>query len=140
MDPKFLRARGILIHAYVQTGRFAEAMHEVDEWASEPYAMWGWCWRAYVYGLWGRTAEAEHALTKFEQMLSSYPNDPRPGLLSPYIGTGRKDQAITLLQQLYSEHSPVVATVKTDPMFDPLRGELRFQQLLARFVSNERAN
>lgn len=141
MDPSFLRARGILIHAYVQTGRFAEAMHEVDQWTNEPYAMWAWGWRVYVYGCWGHTAEAEQTLAKFEQLLSQlHPNDPEPGLLVPYIATGRKDQAISLLQRLYAEHSPIIATLKTDPTYDPLRGDPRFQQLLARLTNGERSN
>ncbi len=139
MDTSFLRARGILIHAYVQTGKFPEAMHEVEQWASEPYGIWAWDWKAYVYGRWGRTAEAEHALARFEQMLSHYPNDAKPGLLAAYIGTGRKEQAMRLLQQLYLEHSPVVATLKTDPMYDPLRDDPRFQQLLVRVMNGERA-
>ncbi|HTU40767.1 MAG TPA: winged helix-turn-helix domain-containing protein [Candidatus Aquilonibacter sp.] len=140
MDPNFLRARGILIHSYVQTGRFPEALHEVEQWTNEPYAIWEWGWKAYVYGRWGRTAEAERALAKFEQLLSHYPNDPKGGLLLAYLGTGRRDQSIRLLQQLYLEHSPVVATLKTDPMYDPVRGDPRFQQLVARVVNGARSN
>jgi TolB-like protein/DNA-binding winged helix-turn-helix (wHTH) protein len=139
MDTAFLRARGILIHSYVQTGRFADAMHEVDQWTNDPYAMWAWGWRAYVYGAWGRKADAERALAKFEQFLSArHQNDPEPGLLLPYITTGRKDQAMLLLQQLYLEHAPIIATLKTDPAFDPLRSDPRFQQLLARVMNGER--
>ena len=138
MDPSFLRARGILIHSYVQTGRFPEAVREVDQWTSASYAMWAWGWRAYVYGRWGHTTEAESALATFEQLLSQLPNDPRPGLLLPYIGTGRKDQAMSLLQQLYVEHSPVVATLRTDPLYDPLRNDPRFQHLLDRIMNGPR--
>jgi TolB-like protein/DNA-binding winged helix-turn-helix (wHTH) protein/Tfp pilus assembly protein PilF len=140
MDPNFLRARGILIHSYVQTGKFPEALHQVDQWVGEPEATWAWGWRAYVYGRWGRTADAEQALAKFQQLLSRYPNDPEPGLLMPYIATGRKDQAISLLQKLYATHSPIIATLKTDPTFDPIRDDPRFQQLLAQLNNGMRSN
>ena len=136
MDPNFLRARGILTHAYVESGKFAEAIRETDHWTVEPDATWAWAWKAYIYGRWGRTAEAEHALAKFEQLHGQYPNDPKPALLLAYIGMGRKDQAVSLLQQFYVEHSPVVARIKTDPQYDPLRGDPRFQQLLARIIEH----
>jgi TolB-like protein/DNA-binding winged helix-turn-helix (wHTH) protein len=139
MDPTFPRARGILILSYVQTGKFAEAMHAVDQWTPEPDGVWAWGWKAYVYGRWGHIADAEHALAKFEQMLSHYPNDPKAGLSFAYIGTGRNEQAIMLLQQLYSEHSPLIPRLKADPIYDPLRSNPRFQQLLAR-INGEHAN
>ena len=140
MDPTFLRARGILILSYVQTGKLAEAMHEVDQWTPEPDGVWAWGWKTYVYGRWGRTADAEHALAKFEQMLTHYPNDPKAGLSFAYIGTGRNEQAISLLEQLYSEHSPLIPRIKADPIYDPLRSNPRFQQLLARATSGARSN
>ena len=140
MDPNFIRARGILIHAYVQTGKFPEALHEVEQWKGEPEATWAWGWKAYVYGLWGRTADAEHALAKFEQLLSRYSNNAEPRLLVPYMATGRKDQAMSLLQRLYAAHSPIMATLKTDPTYDSLRGDPRFQQILSRLTHGEGGN
>jgi len=49
-----------------------------------------------------------------------------------YLGVGKKDQALNLLQKAYSEHSNVVAFLKVDPMYDPLRDDPRFQDLLRR--------
>jgi TolB-like protein/DNA-binding winged helix-turn-helix (wHTH) protein/Tfp pilus assembly protein PilF len=135
MDANFHRARGILIRSYVQAGKFPEALHETEYWTSERNLAGAWGWRAYVYGEWGRRAEAEHALAIFQKSFSNYPYDPRPTLLLAYIATGRKDEAIVLLQTIYAEHSPVVPTLKTDPVYDPLRGDARFQQLLARLLS-----
>ena len=140
MDRNFRRASGILIHSYVQTGRFDQALREVESWTDDPAQPWAWGWRAYVYGLWGRTAEAEHSLAKFEQLLTQYPNGRKAGLVLAYIGIGRKKEAISLLEQLYIEHSPQLAKLKTDPMYDPLRGDPRFQALLVRLANGARPN
>lgn len=140
MDRKFLRASGILIHSYVETGKFPEALREVEQWTGKPVATWAWDWKAYIYGRWGHTPEAEQALATFERLLPGERNDANPGLILAYIGTARKEQAIALLQQLYLERSPIIATLKTDPMYDPLRGDPRFQELLARVTAGRDVN
>jgi hypothetical protein len=43
---------------------------------------------------------------------------------------GRNDEALVLLQQACANHSPWLTSVKVDPLFDPLRGDPRFQQIL----------
>jgi len=132
MDASFHRARGLLIRSYVQSGKFEEAIHEVDAWTN---ATWTLPWKVFVYGRWGRTAQAEQTLAKFERLLPQYVGDPDLLLLVARLGMDRKDQAITLLEKLYAEHSPVIVTLKTDPIFDPLRTDPRFQQLLSRVGS-----
>ena len=47
------------------------------------------------------------------------------------IGAGKKEEAIILLQKTYDEHGNVVQ-LKVDPVFDPLRSDPRFQDLLRR--------
>ena len=45
---------------------------------------------------------------------------------------GQKEEAMALLQKLYAERSPIITTLKTEPTFDFLRGDARFQELLRR--------
>ncbi|SPE24710.1 hypothetical protein SBA7_1070002 [Candidatus Sulfotelmatobacter sp. SbA7] len=40
-----------------------------------------------------------------------------------------KDEAFGWLEKAYSEHSNAVTTLKVDPICDPLRSDLRFQNL-----------
>jgi TolB-like protein/DNA-binding winged helix-turn-helix (wHTH) protein len=82
MDANFHRARGILIRSYVQSGKFEEAIHEVDAWTNET---WTLPWRVFVYGRWGRTAQAEQSLAKFEHLLPQYLGDPDPCFSSPML-------------------------------------------------------
>ena len=137
MDPNFERARAILVLAYVQSGRFAEALSEIERWTRPNISTWAWAYRAYVYGRQGRTVEAQHALGKFEQLIPQFAADPTQVTSFAYIGTGQKDQAIAALQKGYSQHSQIMATLKVDPIYDPLRSDPRFQQILTQvFKSN----
>jgi len=132
IDPSFDRARGIMIYAYAQQGRFAEALREIEQPHLPPDDPWAWGMRAYIYGRSGRTAEAQHALAKFEQLMRRWPSAVTQALLLTYLATDRKDQAIALLQKASSEHSNAVVGLKVDPNFDPLRSDPRFQELLRR--------
>lgn len=51
-------------------------------------------------------------------------------LLVAYLGTGQKERVIELLQRAYSEHSNAVVQIKVDPMYDPIRSDPRFEDLL----------
>jgi hypothetical protein len=47
-----------------------------------------------------------------------------------FIGTGETDEALDWLAEACRQHSNVAITLKVDPLFDPLRGEPRFIDLL----------
>lgn len=49
-----------------------------------------------------------------------------------YMELGDKDHALEWLEKAYQEHSPIMHALKISPMFDPLRGDPRFQELQAR--------
>jgi len=49
-----------------------------------------------------------------------------------YIGAGNKEAALLTLEDAYRQHSNTLAALKVDPIYDPLRGDARFQELLRR--------
>jgi hypothetical protein len=51
-------------------------------------------------------------------------------LLVAYSGTGQKERVLELLRRAYSEHSNVVMQIKVDPIYDPMRSDPRFEDLL----------
>jgi hypothetical protein len=53
-------------------------------------------------------------------------------LLIAYSGTGQKERVIELLQRASAEHSNAVVQIKVDPMYDPVRNDPRFKDLLRR--------
>ena len=51
-------------------------------------------------------------------------------LLVAYSGTGQKDRVFELLEKAYSEHTNLVMQIKVDPMYDPMRSDPRFGDVL----------
>ncbi len=49
-----------------------------------------------------------------------------------YVALGDKDQAFFWLGKAYQQHSGIMAWLKTDPRFDSLRSDSRFDSLLKR--------
>jgi hypothetical protein len=90
-----------------------------------------WAWEAAVYGRSGHLEEARRAVAKLEQVPDSLP-DRIATLLVAYCGTGQKERIIELLQKAYSEHSNAVLKIKVQPMYDPVRSDPRFEDLVRR--------
>jgi len=52
-----------------------------------------------------------------------------------YTGLGEKDRAIEQLNKAYEQRAGWVIMLKVEPLFDPLRSDPRFAQLLQRLDS-----
>ena len=131
LDPNYDRARYSMIPSFLQLGRYSEALEVIDLWAAREEEPWTWAWKAAVYGRSGRAKEADRALAKLEQISSSRAERTEM-LLIAYSGTSQKERVIGLLQRAYSEHSNAVVQIKVDPMYDPIRSDPRFEDLLRR--------
>jgi TolB-like protein/Tfp pilus assembly protein PilF len=131
LDPNFRHARGLMIPSYSQLGKYNEALNEINRWAAGEQSPWVWASRAAVYSRLGRAEEARREVAKIERLPASRA-DRTPTLLIAYAGTGQKERAIELLQRAYSEHSNAVVQIKVDPMYDSIRDDPRFKDLLRR--------
>jgi TolB-like protein/DNA-binding winged helix-turn-helix (wHTH) protein/Tfp pilus assembly protein PilF len=132
LDPSFPRAAGLIVWAYEQKGMFAEALADLEKWRPLYRSSAGiWSDLAYIYGRTGQQAQARLALAKLEQINQSQHLDPYP-ILRAHVGMGNKDQAFVYLEKAYSEHASAPIGLKVDPMYDPLRSDPRFQELLRR--------
>ena len=89
-----------------------------------------WSMLAAAYGRAGQQPEAQRALDKLLEMNRRQQIDPS-ALIWAYIGMGNKDQAFIWLEKAYSQHANLT-TLKVDPIYDPLRSDPRFQDLLRR--------
>ena len=75
--------------------------------------------------------EAQNILTRLERMKEVRWIQPRSfGRI--HLALGDKDQAIEYLAKSVDEREPFSLFMKHDPEFDPLRGDPRFEELLAR--------
>ncbi len=84
-----------------------------------------------VYGLAGKKARALKVLDQLNKQSKRKYVAPYDIALV-YIGLGDKDQAFAWLEKAYQAHSNDMSNLKQDPMFDPLRSDARFQDLLRR--------
>jgi len=131
MEPNFPRANSIA-YAYVQEGRFAEALAQLDSWhPAGNNAFWRWNMQAYVYACASQPVPAGRALVNLQQLNHRRPIDPL-AFVAPYIGLGDNDQAFAWLDKSVAAHSPGLAALKVDPIYDPLRSDPRFQPVLRR--------
>ncbi|HWC65740.1 MAG TPA: tetratricopeptide repeat protein, partial [Thermoanaerobaculia bacterium] len=129
MDPGFSLAHFDLSLSLSEIGRHAEAIAEMEKASSRGSDYLAGL--GYVYGRAGMRPEALRALAKLEALArSSYV--PPYHFAWIYTGLGDRDRAIAELEQVYREHTQHVVDFKTVPMFDPLRSDPRFEDLVRR--------
>jgi TolB-like protein/DNA-binding winged helix-turn-helix (wHTH) protein len=131
LDPNFPRS-GLIRQAYTQKGMFAEVQVELEQarktHGDEPAI----CSElAYIYGRTGQHAQARQELARLEHWNLRQSLDPAVFVVA-YVGMGNNDQALAWLEKAYTQHSNSMTTLKVDPLYDPLRGDPRFQNLLTR--------
>jgi TolB-like protein/DNA-binding winged helix-turn-helix (wHTH) protein/Flp pilus assembly protein TadD len=57
---------------------------------------------------------------------------PAGAFVNAYLGLGDNDEAFAWFERAYEEQSNILIYIKVSPLFDPLRGDLRFQDLVRR--------
>ena len=133
MEPNFSRAY-LVVDAYVEKGRFTDALAEVETWrrADNAPAPWPWASEVCIYSRSGQPVKARQALVKLELWNGQSRLELAPVFATAYTCLNNKDEALARLQQAYVEHSSALSALKVDPTFDPLRSDPRFQELLRR--------
>jgi len=129
MDPGYTRA--LMIFApYVQKGMFAEAEADIEKRVPDT-DRWRLSNLAYTHGRAGQPEKAGQELAKLLDLNRRQAMDPMV-IVPAYVGMGKNDQAILWLEKAYVQHCNGLTGLKVDPMYDPLRGDPRFQDLLGR--------
>lgn len=129
MDPSFVPVSGCLVFADVRKGQFSDALYTVTRYIVPNSFEEASVDETVVYGEWGRLAQARRAFAKLEHCAHCHKVFPED-LLRAYVALGRTDDAISALEKMYAQHSPVISILKTEPGLNPLRGNPRFQELL----------
>jgi TolB-like protein/DNA-binding winged helix-turn-helix (wHTH) protein/Tfp pilus assembly protein PilF len=131
MDPRFPRNM-FVVYPYLQERMYAQAMSDVQEQRRMfGDSDWVLSLRAYVDADAGRLEDARRELEDLQDLSRRQSIDPQ-AFVFPYIGLGNKQKALDSLQEAYSWHSNIITSLKVDPVFDPLRDDPRFQDLLRR--------
>jgi eukaryotic-like serine/threonine-protein kinase len=118
--------------AYVYSGaydkgaeiiRSSQAVDGVDPSLSPDLA----CINAIV----GKRDEARQTLNRLLTLAKKYPVSP--GLIAlVHFALDEREQGLTWLEKAYAQHSSMMTWLKTDPRFDKVRPEPRFQELMRR--------
>jgi TolB-like protein/DNA-binding winged helix-turn-helix (wHTH) protein/Tfp pilus assembly protein PilF len=61
---------------------------------------------------------------------------PAGAFVNAYLGLGDKDEAFAWFERAYEEQSNILIYIKVFPLYDPLRGDPRFQDLVRRVGLN----
>jgi TolB-like protein/Flp pilus assembly protein TadD len=129
LDPEYGQIHEGLGLAYLQKGMKEQGLAEIkkayDLHQGGP-ALTGTL--GYAYAIAGKTSEAQAIL---KELMNQSAGKPIPGMAVSrvYIGLGNKDQAFAWLRTGLEQHSGPVY-LKTDPIYDPLRKDPRFAELL----------
>jgi len=129
LDPDFTLAHFDLALAYSAVGRHDEAITEMQKAAGRGSDYLGGL--GYVYGIGGKRTEAHHALQELKR-LSIKQYVPPYHFAWIYTGLGDEENAIASLRRVYEQRATHVVDFKMHPMFDPLRADPRFQDLVQR--------
>jgi tetratricopeptide (TPR) repeat protein len=86
---------------------------------------------ACIDAMTGKTGETRRVLTRLLALARKYPVSP--GMVAlVYTALDERQQALDWLEKAYERHSSMMTWLKTDPRFDRIQGEPRFQELMRR--------
>jgi TolB-like protein/DNA-binding winged helix-turn-helix (wHTH) protein/Flp pilus assembly protein TadD len=134
LDPNLDVARAFLALAYLQKSMNEDAIAEFEKQVVTSHGhVWALADLGYAYATAGRGPEAQRMLDQVNQ-LSRQKFVPADAMAHIYVGRGEKGKALEWLEKGYERHSLGLAGVdlKVDPLWDPLRSDPRFADLLRR--------
>ena len=127
IDPMSPQAHRHLGQVYVQKQFYGEAVSELKKamelsrGSTEALAELG-----YVFGVSGKKDDARHVLLE----IKSSPDASAYRLAIVYAGLAEKEKALEALKEAVNRRSPGVVHLKVSPVFQDLRSDERFQELL----------
>ncbi len=132
IDPDFLLAHRVLGMAYQYKGQndlaIAESQRGVELSKNDPVAK---AFLARAYAAAGKTGEATKIVNELVELAKSQYVPPAE-IGETFAALGRKDEAFQWLNKAADERAAALVYMKVAQVFDPLRSDARFQDLLKR--------
>ena len=133
LDPDFPQSHWVLASFDLKKGRMEKAVAECEKTiralARRPPSLLGL--DGYLCGMAGRRAEALRILNQLKKRAEKE-YVPASALADIYLGLGKTEQTLQLLEQAYADHDVLLVWLKVHGVYDPLRSDPRFQSLLRR--------
>jgi len=116
--------------AFLQKSMYKEGIAEIEkELMIFPGSTSALSYLGYAYAVEGRRAEAQKVLDQLKERSNQrYVSAATRARI--YAGLGEKDQTFQWLERSYEERS--IGSIEVDPIYDPLRSDPRFADLLRR--------
>jgi tetratricopeptide (TPR) repeat protein len=132
IDPDFFPTHSVLGLFFQQTGKPDVAIEEYRKaYRLSSGNIVQLAYQGFVLGQIGRRAEAEHIITTMNQIAQSRFVPPFAFALV-YTGLGDRDAAFHWLEKAYAVRDIGLVFLPANPMWDSLRSDKRFQDLLRR--------
>ncbi len=132
LDSNFTPARGVLGHVYAAKGMYREALAEYEKYATLSGGSPGsTAFMGYAHA---RLGQRSQALRVLDQLGAAAKQKYVPALsfAMVYLGLGEKEQAFLWLEKAYDERTNSLAYLKVQAIWDPLRSDPRFADLVRR--------
>ena len=132
LAPEFARTHYFLALAYLATKRYDEAIAELEDTiklSDENAVLLGTL--AHALARAGREQDARHALQRLEER-SAKEYVPALSRALAHIGLGQSNEAFAELDRAFTERSSWLLSLNVEPLFDPIRQDPRFQELVDR--------
>jgi serine/threonine-protein kinase len=126
LNPSYGPNRFHLGLTYVHKGMLTEAIAEMQKGLELKHGPAAPAYFAYALAVAGRTAEARKVLHEFERESISAGH-----IALIYVGLGENEQAFDWLEKAYETNNSWLFQLQ-DPIWDPLRDDPRFEDLLRR--------
>ncbi len=133
MDPNFHVVRGYLAEALQFKGKLAEALPEFHAAAAatdEPFS----------HALLGQACARAGSRDEAQQILARLEERSRTRFVTGWsiavirLSLGDKDGALVALETAIEQHAPEVLSIKSDPLFDDLHDDPRFEALVQKII------
>ncbi|HUE87840.1 MAG TPA: protein kinase [Vicinamibacterales bacterium] len=130
--PDFPHGTRLMGSVDIAEGRYAPAIIAHERLcAAHPRSSLYAAWLAHAYGRAGQQVRAQQILDELVAA-SKTAYVSAANIAIGYIGLGDTDAALSWLEKGYAERSQALTFLKTDPVYDPLRSDPRFVDLMRR--------
>jgi TolB-like protein len=131
LDPNFIPAHMQLGFAYLSKSMYREGTAEFEKVLAMSRGNVGLAELGYAYAMAGRGTEAEKVLDGLNTRSKQKYVSPVDRAII-YAGLGENNKAFEWLEKGYEDRSLTAWSIKVEPIFDSLRSDPRFQDLLRR--------
>jgi serine/threonine protein kinase/TolB-like protein/Flp pilus assembly protein TadD len=130
LDPDSFQGHTWLGRAYMQKGLYDQAIPELQR-VIDPQSGDGMAQLGYAYAMGGRKADALKVVSDLQSLAERRYSSP-VRIACIYAGLGDKDRAFEWLEKGYAGRSDHLTQLLTECMFDSLRADERFTDLMRR--------